>query len=77
MLLETESNGADVKLAKTTMEVSIIIQIPDISFKYAINAKKIQCPIESLGSNLLRIHKIHLSKDGSEKNLHKLAARRK
>ena len=27
MLLETESNGADVKLAKTTMEVSIISQI--------------------------------------------------
>ena len=26
MLLETESNGADVKLAKTTMEVSIISQ---------------------------------------------------
>ena len=38
MLLETESNGADVKLAKTTMEVSIISQISKISFKYAINA---------------------------------------
>ena len=55
MLLETESNGADVKLAKTTMEVSIISQIYDISFKYAINAKQIQSPIESLRSNLLRI----------------------
>ena len=38
MLLETESNGADVKLAKTTMEVSIISQIYKISFRYAINA---------------------------------------
>ena len=55
MLLETESNGADVKLAKTTMEVSIISQINDISFKYAINAIQIQSPIESLRSNLLRI----------------------
>ena len=55
MLLETESNGADVKLAKTTMEVSIISQINDISFKYAINAIQVQSPIESLRSNLLRI----------------------
>ena len=39
MLLETESNGADVKLAKTTMEVSIISPIYDNSFKYAINAE--------------------------------------